>query len=267
MATSTVEHAKVVSRAEWLAARKAHLEREKELTRASDELARQRRELPWVQVDKNYTFDGPNGKVILAELFDGRSQLIVYHFMLGPGWKEGCVGCSFTSDHVDGALAHLAHHDVSYVAVSRAPLSEIQAFKQRMGWQFKWVSSFGSDFNYDYHVSFNKADAENGKIFYNYEMQDFSSQELSGMSVFYKDETGDIFHTYSCFARGGEKILGAYMMLDLVPKGRDENGPNYGLTDWVRHHDRYDAKGFVDATGRYHAEKAAHSCCHEEAKS
>lgn len=264
MGTSTMERPLVVSREEWLAARRAHLIKEKEITRASDELSRQRRELPWVKVDKPYAFDGPSGRVNLPELFEGRSQLIVYHFMLGPGWKEGCVGCSFTSDQVEGALLHLEQHDVSYVAVSRAPLAEIEAFKKRMGWRFPWVSSFGSDFNYDYHVSFTLEDAANGTVFYNYETQPFGTEEASGTSVFYKDAAGDVFHTYSCFGRGGEKILGAYMLLDLTPKGRNETGPHHSLADWVRHHDRYDAGGFVDATGRYRAAKAQDSCCGAE---
>ncbi len=219
MASSALEHPRVVSRAEWLVARKAHLVREKELTRAHDELSKQRRELPWVKVEKPYLFDGPRGKESLADLFDGRSQLIVNHFMFGPGWKEGCVGCSFGADHVDGMLAHLENHDVSYVAVSRAPLAEIQAFQKRMGWHFKWVSSFENDFNYDYNVSFRPEDLADGKINYNYELRDFEIEELAGLSVFYKDGAGELFHTYSCFARGSEKGAGTYMHLDLTPKG------------------------------------------------
>jgi predicted dithiol-disulfide oxidoreductase (DUF899 family) len=263
MATSSVERPKVVSRAEWLAARKELLVREKELTRFRDELSRQRRELPWVKIEKSYVFDGPNGKETLADLFDGRSQLIIKHFMFGPGWKEGCVGCSFEVDHIEGALVHLEHHDVTYVAVSRAPLPEIEAFKKRMGWHFKWVSSFGSDFNYDYHVSFTKQDIARGKVYYNYAMQDVGMEELSGRSVFYKDESGDIFHTYSAFGRGTEELLGTYVCLDLTPKGRNEIGPNHNLTDWVRHHDRYGAAGFVDSTGRYRAPETSDSCCHQ----
>jgi predicted dithiol-disulfide oxidoreductase (DUF899 family) len=262
METGTMERRRVVSREEWLVARRTHLTREKELTRAYDELSRQRRELPWVRVEKPYAFDGPEGREGLADLFEGRSQLIVNHFMLGPGWKEGCVGCSFGADHVDGAVLHLEHHDVSYVAVSRAPLAEIDAFKRRMGWRFKWVSSFGSDFNYDYHVSFTAEDAARGEVDYNYEARKFESEELSGLSVFCKDSAGDIFHTYSCYARGGEKGLGAYMLLDLTPKGRNETGPRHDLSDWVRHHDRYESGGFVDGTGRYRAAPAADSCCH-----
>ena len=236
---------KVVSSEEWLEARKAHLAREKEFTRQRDELSRQRRELPWVKVGKNYVFDGPKGRETLTDLFGGRSQLVVYHFMFGPGWEEGCPYCSFLVDHVDGALVHLAQRDVTLVVVSRAHLHEIEAFKKRMGWLFKWVSSFGSDFNYDYHVSFTKDDMAKGKVYYNYEMQEFVSEELFGISVFHKDGTGDIFHTYSSYARGGDILVGAYNYLDLTPKGRDETGPNHNLTDWVRHHDRYGDDGFV----------------------
>jgi predicted dithiol-disulfide oxidoreductase (DUF899 family) len=264
MGTSTVERPRVVSRTEWLEERQAHLAREKELTRASDELSRQRRELPWVKVEKAYLFDGARGQETLADLFDGRSQLIVKHFMLGPGWKEGCVGCSFGADHMDGALVHLEHHDVSYVAVSRAPLVEIDAYRQRMGWGFKWVSSFGSDFNYDYQVSFTEADVAAGAVSYNYGTRAYDSQEASGLSVFFKDAAGDVFHTYSCYARGDEKGLGTYMLLDLTPKGRNETGPRHDLTDWVRHHDRYDPGGIADTTGRYRPAPTSGSCCHGE---
>jgi predicted dithiol-disulfide oxidoreductase (DUF899 family) len=263
MATRAVEHAITSSRAEWLAARRALLTKEKELTRATDEVNRQRRELPWMKVEKEYVFDGSDGNVTLADLFGGRSQLIIRHFMFGPGWKEGCVGCSFASDHAEGALVHLENHDVSYAAVSRAPWAEIEPFQKRMGWHFKWVSSYDNDFNFDYHVSFTKEAAAKGKVFYNYVMQDFVSEELSGLSVFYKDEDGNIFHTYSCYARGDEKIVSAYMLLDLTPKGRNER-VNGNLTDWVRHHDRYGAGGFVDSAGRYQAPKAAQACCHEK---
>jgi predicted dithiol-disulfide oxidoreductase (DUF899 family) len=196
-------------------------------------------------------FEGPNGKETLADLFGGRSQLIVKHFMLGPGWKEGCVGCSFHSDHIDGAVPHLAQHDVTLLAVSRAPFAEIEAFKRRMGWRFKWVSSYGSDFNYDFHVSFTQDELAKGEVYYNYELRKLQSEEMSGVSVFYKDVAGDIFHTFSSYARGGDILLGTYNYLDLTPKGRNETGPNYNLTDWVRHHDRYGADGFVDPTGRY----------------
>lgn len=230
---------KVVSREEWLEARRAHLAKEKDFTRLRDEVSRQRRELPWVRVEKRDVFDGPGGKETLADLFGGRSQLIVYHFMFGPGWEQGCPSCSFLSDHIDGALVHLAHRDVTLVAVSRAPLSQIEAFKKRMGWRFKWVSSSGSDFNYDYHVSFTKEEMAKGKVYYNYDLREFGSEEAPGTSVFYKDGTGAIFHTYSSYARGLDMLVGAYNYLDLVPKGRDEAELPWTMA-WVRHHDRYD---------------------------
>jgi predicted dithiol-disulfide oxidoreductase (DUF899 family) len=231
---------KLVSRDEWLIARKAHLAKEKEFTRTRDDLARQRRELPWVKVDKSYVFEGPNGKQTLADLFDGRSQLIVYHFMLGPGWEQGCPSCSFLADHFDGATAHLAQRDVTFLVVSRAPLREIEAFKKRMGWRFKWVSSYGNDFNRDYHVSFSKEEMDKGKVYYNYDMGEFGSEEAPGASVFYKDANGVIFHTYSCYARGLDILIGAYNFLDLAPKGRDEAALPWTMA-WVRHHDRYGA--------------------------
>lgn len=228
----------IVSRQEWLAARRAHLEKEKEVTRLRDALARERRELPWVRLEKEYVFEAPEGRLTLAELFDGRSQLIVQHFMFGPGWTEGCVGCSFQADHVDGTLVHLAHRDVTFVAVSRATLPEIEAFRRRMGWRFRWVSSYGSDFNYDYHVSFTRAQLAAGRVLYNYEPRRIQSEELPGVSVFYRPSSGEIFHTYSSHGRGPELLIGTYNYLDLVPKGRDEEGlsPPMG---WVRHHDSY----------------------------
>ena len=230
----------IVSQGEWLAARKQLLVKEKEFTRLRDQLGAERRALPWVKVEKAYVFDGPDGQKTLADLFGGRSQLIVKHFMLGPGWGEGCVGCSFELDHVDGILVHLAHQDVSYVVVSRAPLPEIEAFKRRMGWHVEWVSSGGNDFNYDFHVSFTPDDIASGEAYYNYETRKIGIDELSGRSVFHKDENGDVFHTYSSYGRGGEDYLGTYRLLDIVPKGRNETG-NGNLTDWVRHHDRYEA--------------------------
>lgn len=234
----------IVSRDEWLEARKAHLTREKEFTRQRDALSRERRELPWVKVEKNYVFDTPDGKQTLADLFDGRSQLIVYHFMLGPDWEEGCPYCSFLADHMDGAVAHLAQRDVTWLAVSRARLPQIEAFKKRMGWRFKWVSSYGSDFNYDYHVTFTNDEMAAGKVYYNYGVLDFqgigATDEIFGISVFCKAETGDIFHSYSSYARGGDMLLGTYHWLDLTPKGRNETGPRHNLTDWVHHHDRYE---------------------------
>jgi predicted dithiol-disulfide oxidoreductase (DUF899 family) len=232
-------HNHVVSRDEWLAARKQLLIKEKELTRLRDQINADRHALPWVKVEKPYVFDGPNGSQTLADLFDGRSQLIIKHFMLGPDWEDGCVGCSFELDHVEGALVHLEHHDVSYAVVSRAPLPKIEAFKKRMGWRIKWVSSYGSDFNYDFHVSFQDAEVALGKAYYNYEVRDVGIDELSGRSVFYKDSSGDIFHTYSSYGRGGEMFLGTYHFLDITPKGRDET-INGNLTDWVRHHDKYE---------------------------
>jgi predicted dithiol-disulfide oxidoreductase (DUF899 family) len=228
----------VVSREAWLAARRQHLAKEKEFTRLRDRLSAERRELPWVRVEKDYVFDGPAGQETLAELFAGRSQLIVYHFMLGPGWDEGCPSCSFLADHFDGALPHLQARDVTFVAVSRAPLPEIQAFQRRMGWRFKWVSSYGSDFNYAFHVSFTKEELAQGKVDYNYALAE-GYDELPGLSVFYKDADGVVFHTYSAYARGLDILLGAYNYLDLVPKGRDEAELPWTMA-WVRHHDRYD---------------------------
>jgi predicted dithiol-disulfide oxidoreductase (DUF899 family) len=263
-----MQHNRIVSQDEWLAARKQLLIKEKALTRLRDQLSAERRALPWVKVEKNYVFDGPEGKETLADLFAGRSQLIIYHFMFGPGWKDGCVGCSFLADNIDGALVHLEHHDVTYVAVSRAPLPEIAAFKKRMGWRFRWVSSYGSDFNYDFHVSFTPDEIAKGEVYYNYDMRKLQSEEMSGRSVFYKDANDDIFHTYSSYARGGDMFLGTYAFLDITPKGRNETGPNHDLSDWVRHHDRYDAGGFVDPTGRYVPPQESASCCHPvEAKS
>jgi predicted dithiol-disulfide oxidoreductase (DUF899 family) len=254
---ATLTGHKVASGEEWLRARKRLLKKEKELTHLRDQVNAERRKLPWLKVEKNYLFDAPGGKKTLADLFEGRSQLIVKHFMLGPGWKEGCVGCSFEVDHIEGALVHLEHHDVTYVAISRAPLAEIEAFKKRMGWRFTWVSSYRNDFNYDYHVSFTKEEIARGKLYYNYRMTEVSIEELSGNSVFYKDDAGDIFHTYSAYGRGAEELLGTYMVLDLMPKGRNETGPNHDLTDWVRHHDRYGDEGFVDSNGRYQSSKGS----------
>jgi predicted dithiol-disulfide oxidoreductase (DUF899 family) len=261
MATDTIEPSRVVSPAEWLEARKKLLAKEKELTRQRDAVSALRRELPWVKVDKQYVFNTPNGERTLADLFDGRSQLIVYHFMWRRELHEGCVGCSFLSDHIDGANLHLAQHDVTLVVISRAPLSQLEAYKQRMSWRFPWASSFGSDFNFDYYVSFAADQLATGKVFYNYRMTDASIEELPGISVFYKNTNGSVFHTYSSYARGNEEVLGAYMYLDLTPKGRNETGPNYNLSDWVRHHDKYGAGGFVDSTGGYIAPEGESSCC------
>jgi len=254
----------VVARDEWLAARRTLLAREKAATRLRDEVNAERLALPWMKVDKAYAFDTPGGRKTLADLFGPRSQLMVYHFMLGPGWEAGCPGCSFLADHLDGTLPHLEHHDVTLVAVSRAPLAEIETYRTRMGWRFPWVSSHASDFNYDFNVSFTEADAAAGTMYYNYEQREFLSDEMSGVSVFYKDAAGDIFHTYSSFARGNEGFLGTYHYLDIVPKGRDETG-NGNLGDWVRHHDKYGQGGFVAPTGRYVATDATDSCCTERA--
>jgi predicted dithiol-disulfide oxidoreductase (DUF899 family) len=254
-----MEPHKVVSHDEWIAARKAYLAEEKAFSRARDALARKRRELPWEKVEKDYVFDTPQGKQTLADLFGGKSQLIVYHFMLGPGWEAGCPSCSFLADHFDGAAIHLAQRDVSFVVVSRAPLSEIEAFKRRMDWRFKWVSSFGSDFNSDYQVSFTSEEKAGGKVFYNYEFIDsFPSEERPGASVFYKNAAGEIFHTYSTYGRGLDILIGTYHFLDLAPKGRDEDGLAWSMA-WVRHHDRYDG-AVVDTKASYQEPKSA-SCC------
>jgi predicted dithiol-disulfide oxidoreductase (DUF899 family) len=250
MTKSAMEHSRVVSQAKWLEARKELLKKEKEFSRLRDELSQQRRELPWEKAEKAYTFDGPKGKESLADLFGGRRQLIVYHFMLGPDWKEGCPSCSLISDHIDGSLVHLAARDVRLVVVSRAPLTQIEAFKKRMGWRFHWVSSNATDFNYDYQVSMTKEELEKGQVYYNYSMQKFPSEERPGTSVFYKDGAGNIFHTYSSYARGLDLLIGAYNWLDLTPKGRDEAGLKHGMA-WVRHHDKYGENYEVDAKAVY----------------
>ncbi len=235
-----MEHHQVVSQEEWLAARKALLVNEKEATHMRDKVNAERLALPWVEVEKEYVFDTPDGKKTLADLFDGRSQLIVYHFMLGPGWAAGCPGCSFLSDHLDGALPHLENHDVTLTAVSRAPLAEIEAYKTRMGWCFPWVSAFGSDFNFDYHVSFTRDDLAAGKAVYNYAAAPVpanpSDGELPGVSAFYKDDAGNVFHTYSSYGRGPEELIGTLMILDRAPKGRNEKT----TMDFVRRHDEYE---------------------------
>ena len=254
-----MEPHKVVSHDQWIAARKAYLAEEKAFTRARDALARKRRELPWEKVEKNYAFDTPQGRRSLADLFGGKNQLIVYHFMLGPGWEAGCPSCSFLADHFDGAVIHLAQRDVSFIVVSRAPLSEIETFKRRMGWRFKWVSSFGSDFNSDYQVSFSPGEKAGGKVFYNYEfIESFPSEERPGASVFYKNAAGEIFHTYSTYGRGLDILIGTYHFLDLAPKGRDEDGLAWSMA-WVRHHDRYEG-AVVDTKASYQEPKSA-SCC------
>ena len=230
----------VVSRREWLAARTALLAKEKEFTRLRDELNRQRRELPWVKIDESYVFEGPSGKETLPELFGQRSQLVVYHFMFSPEWDEGCPHCSFWADHYDGMVVHLDQRDVTFVVVSRAPLAKIQPFKKRMGWRFKWVSSSQTDFNYDYGVSFTPEQIRNRTAFYNYVNTDPGPRDREGLSAFSKDEHGNVFHTYSTYARGIDMLNGTYNCLDLAPKGRDEDGLE-SPQDWVRHHDRYEA--------------------------
>ena len=230
----------VVSEAEWLVARKDLLAREKEFTRQRDALSAARRQLPMVKVEKNYVFDGPKGKETLADLFEDRNQLIVYHFMLGPGWGEGCKSCSFLADHFDGANFHLPQRDVTFVVISRAPLSEINVYKERMGWRFKWVSSRANDFNFDYHVSATDEEQKKGKVYYNYAPKELFSEEMPGLSVFYKHENGDVFHTYSTYSRGLDHLIGTYNFLDLVPKGRDEDHLDFTM-DWVRRHDEYEA--------------------------
>lgn len=231
---------RIVSREEWLVARRKLLEREKELTRQRDAISAERRRLPWVKVEKRYVFDTTQGGQTLAELFAGRSQLLIHHFMMAPGWGQGCAGCSFQADHVEGALVHLAQRDLTFVRVSRAPLAEIQAFTARMGWRAKWVSSHDSDFNYDFDVSFRKEDIERGTARYNYKVGEVPVEDLPGVSVFFRNGAGEVFHTYSTFARGGEQALTTYFYLDLLPKGRQEGTGRGNLSDWVRHHDRYE---------------------------
>ncbi len=238
----------VVSREQWLEARRSLLSKEKEATHLRDKVNAERMALPWVKVEKDYTFDTPQGPKSLADLFDGRSQLMVYHFMFGPEWEAGCPGCSFLADHLDGTLAHLNHHDVTLVSVARAPLAKIEAYKTRMGWKFPWVSSFGSDFNFDYHVSFTPEDLAKDKVFYNFTSvaPDEANDELPGLSAFYKNEKGAVFHTYSSYARGAEEILGTLMILDHAPKGRNEDS----TMDFVKRHDEYEEA------------PQASSCCH-----
>jgi predicted dithiol-disulfide oxidoreductase (DUF899 family) len=243
----TRSHA-AVSSDKWLEARLGLLAKEKQLRRQMDEIAQLRRELPWERVEKNYTFETGEGQKSLADLFNGRSQLIIYHFMFGPEWEQGCASCSLIGDHADGSTVHLAHRDVTWTAVSRAPLAKIDAFKKRMGWKFPWVSSHGSDFNFDYHVSFTQSEMERGEIYYNYANGRFPQSEGPGLSVFYKDEAGEVFHTYSTYARGLDVLLGTYNYLDLVPKGRDENSFEMPMA-WVRHHDRYEDSSKVSSCG------------------
>ncbi|WP_151637509.1 DUF899 domain-containing protein [Noviherbaspirillum aerium] len=254
--TGTANH-RVVSRERWIAERMTLLAHEKELTQLRDRLARERRALPWVRIDKDYVFEGLDGRRTLAELFEGRRQLLVQHFMFGPGWEQGCPSCSYMADHIDGMNVHLAQRDLALLVVSRAPLAEIERFRQRMGWKFKWVSSHGSDFNHDFGVSFTPEERSRGEVGYNYTMQPFPSEEAPGISIFYKNDAGEVFHTYSTYGRGVEVMMGTYALLDLVPKGRDEHNPVRTM-DWVRHHDRYEP---VPAA----RPQAAGSCCHAQA--
>ena len=228
----------IVSHEEWLKARLELLAAEKEFTRQRDALTRRRMAMPWERVEKSYQFEGPNGTLSLADLFDARSQLIVYHFMFAPEWAEGCKSCSFWADNFNGIPIHLKHRDVTFAAVSRAPFAKISAYKKRMGWNFPWVSSYGSDFSFDYHASFTPKEIADGKAYYNYEVRASTMSDDVAISVFYKDEQGEVFHTYSCYSRGIDTLNGAYHYLDLVPKGRDEDAFKFPM-EWVRRHDQY----------------------------
>lgn len=261
--TTTQTHHKVVSKEEWRKARMAHLAAEKEFTRQRDELSRQRRELPWERVEKNYVFDTLDGPRTLADLFAGRSQLIIYHFMLGPKWEEGCKSCSYLADHFDAMRIHLAHRDVTLAAISQAPIERIHAFQKRMGWRFPWVSAFANSFQSDYGVHFSKQELA-GEVEYNYQkLRGFNLEEAPGLSVFYKDEAGEIFHTYSAYARGLDMLVGTYQFLDVAPKGRDEDGLKFSMA-WVRHHDKYDDYA-LDPLAEYQNPRETGACCkHEE---
>ena len=234
---STIENPRIVTETEWIAARKQLLVKEKELTRQRDAVAAERQKLPWVKIERKYVFDTAAGEKTLAELFSGKSQLAIYHFMLGPDWEQGCPSCSLLADHFDNLAIHLAQRDVRFMIASRAPLAKIADFKKRMGWKFPWVSSFQSAFNFDFQVSVPKEDAEKEHV-YNYVLTKFPSEERPGMSIFYRNANGDVFHTYSVYGRGLEDFMSVYAILDRVPKGRDEAGLSHGMA-WVRHHDRY----------------------------
>lgn len=249
----------VVNREEWLEARLALLAEEKELTRKRDELNRKRRGLPWVRMEKNYVFEGPNGPQTLGELFGAHSQLIVYHFMLGANWEEGCRSCSFLADHFDGPLVHLAHRDVAFAVVSQAPQGRIAAFQKRMGWRFHWVSGMANEFQRDFGVHFTKEELAS-EVTYNYRVGKFGLEEAPGLSVFARNATGEIFHTYSTYARGLEGLIGTYHFLDLVPKGRGEDGLQFTMA-WVRHHDQYGADYVVDPQAGYQQPREVGSCC------
>lgn len=238
MATQSTltKHPRVVSHKQWIAERLAFMAKEKEFTRLRDELSEQRRELPWEKVTQQYVFDGPRGKETLADLFDGHSQLVVYHLMFAPSWDEACKSCSFWADNFNGIDVHLAHRDIAFLAISRAPLPKLDAYKRRMGWNFKWVSAAETGFNYDFNVSFDPESAKSGTALYNYGTGVKVQEEMPGVSVFYKDEQGDIYHTYSTFSRGIDILNGAYNYIDLAPKGRDEGGK---AMNWLRRHDQY----------------------------
>jgi len=232
-----IENRKVVSQKEWITARKKLLAKEKKFSKVRDELNLQRRRLPWVKVEKEYVFDGPRGKVSLGDLFSGKSQLIIYHFMFGPEWKEGCPHCSFWADHYDSVNVHIGQRDTTFAVVSRAPLKEIEPFKKRMGWKFIWVSSFKTDFNFDFNVSFTPEQIKGGKAIYNFAPLDMEIDEREGVSAFYRDKNGEIYRTYSSYARGIDLMNTTYNLLDLTAKGRDENPDS--AQDWVRYHDGY----------------------------
>ncbi len=254
-----MEAQKVVTHEDWIKARIELLAEEKAFTRERDALTRRRMAMPWERVEKNYVFDTPEGQRKLAELFDGRNQLLVQHFMLGPGWEQGCPSCSFMADHTDGMNVHLAQRDVTLLAVSRAPRAEIERFRRRMGWQFKWVSSNGSDFNHDFGVSFTPEEVAGGKVYYNYSSTwPYPHTELPGISVFYQDDAGEIFHTYSTYGRGVEVMMGTYNMLDLTPKGRDEDQLKSTM-EWVRHHDRYEPEPLAKAAPQAGSSCTAHA--------
>ena len=229
----------IVSKDEWLAARKILLQEEKYFTRLRDQLSRKRRQLPWLKVDTDYVFEDLSGKLSLVDLFEDKSQLIIYHFMYGPDWEEGCPSCSFWADNFNGIDIHLRHRDANMVVVSRASLAQLQAYRKRMGWDFKWVSSLGNNFNYDYHVSFSAAEMEKAEMFYNFKIGSFPADEAPGISVFYRSPEDEVFHTYSCYARGLDMLNGAYHYLDLLPKGRDEDDLDFTMA-WLRRRDEYD---------------------------
>lgn len=228
----------VVSRNEWLEKRREYLQKEKEFTKLREQLSLQRRNLPWVKIDKDYIFEGPNGKESLSDLFEGHSQLIVQHFMFGPEWKEGCPSCSFWADNFDNIMVHLNHRDISMVVVSRSSFENLNAYKERMGWRFKWMSSLESDFNFDFNVSFSPEVLARDEMNYNFGTMKFNGEEAHGISVFYKNDKGEIFHTYSTYSRGLDMLNSAYHLMDLVPKGRDEDALPYTMA-WLRRHDSY----------------------------